>query len=159
MPELISDLVAGYASMTAKSVSLRCIVGTHMPAQMLVDPLRVRQVLANGLTNALKLTTVGSVTLQASVKVVRGQRMLLCQVMDTGPGLNGTSFRKLFDPTGEGGTCQDSTCNSIAILSYSDSVGTPAAFLKISRLPLKEHNQWPYCGVQYCVHTSAKTYS
>jgi hypothetical protein len=35
-----------------------------VPKEVLVDPLRVKQILSNGLTNALKQTSEGGVLLQ-----------------------------------------------------------------------------------------------
>lgn len=68
---LLSDLVEGYASMAAPGVHLQSRVGAGVPAFALIDPMRVQQVLANGLTNALKHTIVGRVTLQVSMSFLR----------------------------------------------------------------------------------------
>ncbi len=95
--------MSSYCKMAAPRVSVSCLVSDAVPLVVSVDALRVAQVLANGVTNALKVTRVGVVGLHVSVAVVDGRRLLLFQVLDTGPGLQGKPYRKLFDPTGEGG--------------------------------------------------------
>ena len=71
LARLLSDLVEGYASMAASGVHLQSRVLAGVPAFAMIDPMRVQQVLANGLTNALKHTIVGRVTLQVSISFLR----------------------------------------------------------------------------------------
>ncbi len=58
------------------------------------DKLRLKQVLVNLLTNAVKFTDSGSVTLQ----VTSDQKMLNFAVIDTGIGLSEEDCQKLFQP-------------------------------------------------------------
>jgi hypothetical protein len=39
-------------------------VADNVPKLIMIDPLRLKQIIANGITNALKNTAAGSVTLQ-----------------------------------------------------------------------------------------------
>jgi hypothetical protein len=64
MAKLTDELVSGYKSMAAKGVTLATRLGEGLPPTAYIDPLRVKQVLSNGLTNALKNTKTGSVVLQ-----------------------------------------------------------------------------------------------
>ncbi len=66
MSQLVSELVVGYKSMAGKGVTLMERIAPEVPKEVLVDPLRVKQILSNGLTNALKHTTEGGVLLQVS---------------------------------------------------------------------------------------------
>ncbi len=100
---LVEGLMTTYSKMAGAKVSVSCVVADAVPLFVQLDPLRVAQVLANGITNALKQTTVGVVGLHVSVAALEGKRFLLFQVLDTGPGLRGVSYKQLFDPTGDAG--------------------------------------------------------
>ena len=54
-----------YAGMCSKGVHFESFVDVNVPTSVSMDALRVRQVLANGITNALKLTSHGHVVIQA----------------------------------------------------------------------------------------------
>jgi signal transduction histidine kinase len=69
---LVEELVEGYGSMAAPGVVVVAHVGPAVPPMVLLDPLRVKQVLSNGLTNALKNTPAGSVVLQVGMLCLRG---------------------------------------------------------------------------------------
>ncbi|GLC90974.1 hypothetical protein Tamer19_03820 [Cupriavidus sp. TA19] len=88
-----------------KGVALDCDLQPGVP-WLLGDPLRVRQVLANLLRNAIKFTAHGRVTLrmwhepQPSPLPVR----LMLEVADTGPGIDGALLAHLFEPFTQGDT-------------------------------------------------------
>jgi signal transduction histidine kinase len=65
--KLVDELVSGYKSMASKGVTLVARLGEDVPKEVIMDPLRVKQILSNGLTNALKHTKTGSVVLQVLV--------------------------------------------------------------------------------------------
>ena len=60
----------------------------------LLDPERLRQVLLNFLSNAVKFTDHGAVTVETMVSPV-GDR-LTCSVVDTGPGIPADQMNRLF---------------------------------------------------------------
>jgi GAF domain-containing protein/CheY-like chemotaxis protein len=63
------------------------------------DPIKVRQILINLLSNAAKFTDQGSITIEAkSHKSSRGRPQLLFSVTDTGPGISPEDQKKLFQP-------------------------------------------------------------
>ncbi len=74
VPRIASELVEGYMSMAAPGVTLLSRVSSSLPAQVMLDQLRVKQILSNGLTNALKHTVTGTVVLQVCVQLC----VLLC---------------------------------------------------------------------------------
>ena len=61
------------------------------------DPLRLRQILNNLLTNALKFTSEGGVSLEAEVKHAP-REILELRVRDTGIGISAEEQEKLFKP-------------------------------------------------------------
>ena len=69
MRELVVDLVTMYSHMADHGVEVSAVVANDVPDMVLLDPLRVRQVLANGITNALKLTRTGAVRVQVNASV------------------------------------------------------------------------------------------
>jgi len=61
---------------------------------LFADPIRLRQILVNLLTNASKFTTEGTVTLRSS----RTSEEIVLAVEDTGIGMNPDQLKRIFDP-------------------------------------------------------------
>ncbi len=83
----------------AKSLRLEVSVGPEVPRQVMGDRQRIRQCLINLISNAIKFTHVGSVTVQVAV-VGRGQGQVLTrfEVRDTGIGIGPETLPTLFQP-------------------------------------------------------------
>jgi hypothetical protein len=83
-----------------------------------VDPKRLAQIVTNGLSNASKFTTTGSVAVTAAFVVASGRRYLVVDIANTGSGLQHPSwkyfvpFRKALQPTHSQETNNLSSCNS-----------------------------------------------
>ena len=60
------------------------------------DAFRIRQILDNLVSNAIKYTGQGSVTIQAQVSKVMGKPMLTLSVKDTGKGMTSEEKQKVF---------------------------------------------------------------
>lgn len=60
------------------------------------DAFRIRQILDNLVSNAIKYTDQGSVTIQAQVSIVMGKPMLTLSVKDTGKGMTNEEKQKVF---------------------------------------------------------------
>ncbi len=78
----------------AKGLSLTVTLAADLPAACLGDEMRIRQVLLNVLTNAVKFTESGSITL--SVGQENGQ--LVFTTLDTGIGMSREQLANLFTP-------------------------------------------------------------
>ena len=84
------DLVRLQAAEKQIYVNLR--VAAELPASLQADAARVRQVLLNLLTNAVKFTSAGGVTVTAAYD----QGLLRVAVADTGPGIEAAAAAQLF---------------------------------------------------------------
>ncbi len=78
----------------ARKLDLRQVRSADLPASCVGDPLRLGQVLLNLLTNAVKFTETGSVTLSALL--LNGQ--LVFRVTDTGIGMSASQLHDIFNP-------------------------------------------------------------
>ena len=91
---LVEDVVQlERAQAQAKGLAMALRLGEDLPARLVGDALRIKQVLFNLVNNALKFTEHGGVTL--------GMRWqgdaLLCTVSDSGPGIPAESQARLFE--------------------------------------------------------------
>ncbi len=83
----------------AKSLRLRVRGARHLPGWVSGDPTRMRQVINNLLSNALKFTKEGCVTLQlAGAPNADGTFAVTIAVDDTGPGMTPEQLDRLFLP-------------------------------------------------------------
>jgi PAS domain S-box-containing protein len=79
-----------------KPVKLKSEVLPSTPT-VRADPMRIRQVLLNFISNAIKFTDEGSVTISAQVQTGQNDiQELVVSVIDTGPGISPEDQRKLF---------------------------------------------------------------
>jgi signal transduction histidine kinase len=79
----------------AKGIGLNLQIAPDAPAVVRADPHRVRQILTNLLSNALKFTSEGAVTLSAFPDARKGH--LVLAVEDTGVGIAADSLEHVFD--------------------------------------------------------------
>jgi len=89
-----------------KGLSLECSLPDRLEHDLLIDPVRVRQILFNLLGNAVKFTDSGEVRLDVSVTPLEGgegtkkprRAMLRLQVADTGEGIPLEGQARIFAP-------------------------------------------------------------
>src|SRR5262249_4642947 len=90
------DEVIGTAGQLAKQNSNKLVVDAQGNlGAITVDPMRLRQILLNLLSNACKFTKQGQVTLRAQ-RVVNGRSWIEVAVADTGIGMTPEQLGKLF---------------------------------------------------------------
>lgn len=77
-----------------KKLSLTSEVASSVPQALMIDSMRVQQIVANLISNAVKYTDAGGVEVKASYEA--GQ--LVISVHDTGPGIAPDKLAKLFQP-------------------------------------------------------------
>ena len=96
------DTIQQMFSQPAAQKGLSLVITHDLPANLQVcgDPVRLKQVLVNLLSNALKFTAQGSVSLsvQQIVGGNEGQIRLYVEVVDTGIGISIHHQRRLFQP-------------------------------------------------------------
>ena len=93
---LMNSLRQGYGALAdVRGLSLELHIDQAIPRRVRGDPVRVRQILANYLTNALKFTPQGGVRVFALA--LRPGRVLF-EVHDSGPGIDAQTQARLFRP-------------------------------------------------------------
>jgi PAS domain S-box-containing protein len=93
----VLDLFAARAQ--AKGLDLRALIANEVPNWVRGDPLRLRQILVNLVSNALKFTERGEVVVEVALESMsEDQVVLYFSVTDTGIGLSDTARRRLFQP-------------------------------------------------------------
>ncbi len=82
-----------------KGLALQLSIDARLPTTVRGDPLRVRQILSNFITNALKFTARGHVRIEATAAA---GGVLRLAVSDTGPGVASETQQRLFTPFSQG---------------------------------------------------------
>jgi len=97
---LLDDLVAMFRDKTTKKgIELVFSVGEDVPAVLVGDPLRLRQVLVNLIGNAVKFTDEGEIVLRVDRWRQHDVNLeLLFSVRDTGIGIDIQQVKKIFEP-------------------------------------------------------------
>ncbi|MEO8501389.1 MAG: ATP-binding protein, partial [Vicinamibacteria bacterium] len=95
--EGVFHLYSGNAS--AKGLLLNYSVDARISPSLLIDPLRLRQILNNLVSNAIKFTEKGSIHLKAELAGrENGHDRVRFSVQDTGIGVSPEDQRRLFEP-------------------------------------------------------------
>ena len=105
--DLIVDVVEMLIAMAIqKNINIAYMVAENVPAVVMADGNRLRQVLINLLGNAIKFTHEGEIRIQCSLdtttkfngKEAGDQVALLFEVIDTGIGISDEQRKVLFEP-------------------------------------------------------------
>lgn len=96
----ISSLIHDLVNMTSqraadKGLSLEVEADAQIPSRLYGDDVRIRQILINILTNAVKYTHEGTVWLRVHSRVMNETALLYFEVEDTGIGIKAEDLPKL----------------------------------------------------------------
>jgi signal transduction histidine kinase/ActR/RegA family two-component response regulator len=91
--QVVGDVSALFTPLAArKDLTFEAVIDPGVPEWLITDPLRLKQVLTNLVSNAVKFTEVGGVTLDA--RCLEGQ--LVIEVRDSGVGIDPNVLPRLF---------------------------------------------------------------
>jgi len=96
---MVEDTANLLSQNAAPGVELTCLIDPLLPNQLLGDPTRVRQIVSNLLSNALKFTRFGRVDISVSTHN-GGVRII---VRDTGIGIAEDAQARIFQPFAQAG--------------------------------------------------------
>jgi two-component system capsular synthesis sensor histidine kinase RcsC len=97
--DMLEDTLHTYSAFAQrKGLQLYSCIDPKLPDSVLGDPMRIRQILNNLVSNALKFTDIGRVVIRARVTAQdAGHVSLEWQVTDSGVGIPEAQQAKLFD--------------------------------------------------------------
>ena len=97
--EVLRALQRTYTTMAeARALELRFEIAPEVQCAVSGDPLRVRQIITNFLSNAFKFTTAGHVQVAARRPGGPGAATVRFEVTDSGPGIDEAIRARLFKP-------------------------------------------------------------
>ena len=90
--------IVGLLEMKAslRNLSLECEIERGLPEDFYTDPKRLKQILINLVSNAIKFTFKGSITISARFLNKKSQNLIQISVKDTGIGIKQKDMLKLF---------------------------------------------------------------
>jgi signal transduction histidine kinase len=96
--QLLQDVLGLYAGKAhEKNVSLMIDVDPQVPKWAMIDPTRLRQILGNLVSNAVKFTENGEIMAQIATGAAQGREWLTISVRDTGIGMTPEQQASLFE--------------------------------------------------------------
>jgi len=98
--QLLSHIAHSYHGIASgKGLVLQYAVDPSISAALLIDPLRLTQILGNLISNALKFTRNGRIEIQAErVAQSAGTETIRFSVSDTGIGISAAAQQRMFQP-------------------------------------------------------------
>jgi signal transduction histidine kinase/CheY-like chemotaxis protein len=94
LASMVEETASLLSQNAAPGVELTCLIDPKLPYQLLGDPTRVRQIVSNLLSNALKFTRLGRVDIHVNAQP-DGVRII---VRDTGIGIAEDAQTRIFHP-------------------------------------------------------------
>jgi len=97
---LVLDTFAGLSSRARrKGASLEFEAACALPETIFSDCARLRQILGNLISNAIRFTTCGCVKVIARMGSVEGRSFFAFDVIDSGAGIPTEAYEAIFDPS------------------------------------------------------------
>jgi PAS domain S-box-containing protein len=152
-PDLVGDVVSTFdAAAREKGLIIRAAIADGVPPTVMGDPVAIRQILTNLLGNAVKFTSIGSITVTVGAREIGTDAVTLAIVVsDTGIGIAPDVIDRIFDEFAQasyetamrfGGTGLGLTITRRLLALYGSSVqvqsapGEGSTFSFDLRLPL-----------------------
>lgn len=95
---LVSTVIQSFASLAQQKNVALTFVKPKVDIAVELDSLRFRQIISNLISNAIKFTPQGTVTIELSLEPDDGLAQLRLRVQDTGIGMDEQQRQRLFQP-------------------------------------------------------------
>ncbi|WP_425404661.1 MHYT domain-containing protein [Hwanghaeella sp.] len=154
--ELVRETVHGLSTLAFdKSLALNTKIDDRVPRNVVGDPMRIRQILINLISNAIKFTHEGSVAVEVTLSTADSEQILF-SVADTGIGMSPETLERVLEPfeqadssthrlyggTGLGTTISMQLANLHGGDLWADSVeGQGSTFFFTAMLPKAAHDE------------------
>jgi adenylate cyclase len=96
LPPLVDEVIGTVRPLAEQNKNRLAVECSGELAQISVDPMRLRQILLNLLSNACKFTKEGDVTLRVTLTVADARKWIEFSVTDTGIGMTEEQIGRLF---------------------------------------------------------------
>ncbi len=94
---LLSDIISlSKMRLEDKPVLLTTFIQSDIPGELYGDEIRIKQVLINLVSNAIKFTRAGNINIEVSCELQDDRAELICTVSDTGMGIKEEDMQRLF---------------------------------------------------------------
>lgn len=115
--DLIADIRQSYiADAEKRNLDFKVRVADNVPPTLILDEFRIRQVITNLLSNSIRYTASGSVSLSVSATVKPQQSVdLNISVHDTGQGIHSDDLADIFNPFSQKNSFQKSHGNGAGL--------------------------------------------
>ncbi len=121
---IVSEIEASFeAELVRKKLPLRVEIADDVPIKIYGDERKTVQILSHLLSNAIKFTSVGNLTIQASLLEINNSssKRVRFSVIDTGVGLTKEAQERIFQPFAQAAGPQ---------MTFSDGVGVGLSVCK-----------------------------
>ena len=159
--ELLPPVVRVFEGLARqKSLRLRSSLPAVLPYEIFVDPLRIRQVISNLVSNAVKFTEQGGIDIDLDLTALPdGRARLNISVQDSGRGIDEAAQRDIFDPwvQAQNGSVTGGSGLGLAICAQLvnmmggeiSMVSRPGQGTTVSfSIPVEQHNERPVTATQ-----------
>ncbi|QHM77978.1 Virulence sensor protein BvgS [Mixta theicola] len=119
-----------------KSLLFTCEIDADISGDVLVDPVRFKQILINILGNAVKFTVQGRIIFQALLEKEEASALnLVLTIQDSGPGIDAATQARLFKPFEQGDNQQSQQGSGLGLYICRTLINMMAGELTLDSQP------------------------
>ena len=96
MNDLINEIYEYAKNNNIRDIEIKKEISKNLPKYLKGDKIRIVQIVCNLVSNALKYTDKGSVTIKFDCEIIKGNFKLIVNVIDTGIGIEHHEINNLF---------------------------------------------------------------